>query len=70
MSQVINDILPEHLRARQTAKRRQSGVVLLGSFTALICLVGAGLLIAPMNIIRKELWRGIEAEAKRLRRAG
>lgn len=54
MSEILTTALPEHLRARLTAKRRQLSVQLLAGILALLSLVGAGFLLPGMNAIRKE----------------
>ncbi|MHC4696922.1 MAG: hypothetical protein ACYTFA_09280, partial [Planctomycetota bacterium] len=54
MSQVVGYTLPEHLQARRVARRRESAVQYVAIALAVICFVGAGLLIRPINAIRKE----------------
>jgi hypothetical protein len=46
--------MPEHLRARRSAQRRERRVQVLAGFIALTCLLGSGLLLNPINAIRKE----------------
>ena len=41
MTDILGYTLPEHLRARRSAKRRESGVQIAGVVVALICLIGA-----------------------------
>ncbi len=53
MSQVVSYTLPEHLSARRTAQRHERVVQIVGLAVALTCFVGAGLLIRPVNDIRK-----------------
>ncbi len=53
-SRTLHYSLPEHLAARQAAKRREWTVQLVAGTLAVVCLVGAGLLVAPINEIRKE----------------
>ena len=54
MSEILTTALPEHLQARLTAKRRQLSVQLVAAAVALLCFVGAGLLLPGINAIRKE----------------
>ncbi|MBI4718760.1 MAG: hypothetical protein HY763_13215 [Planctomycetes bacterium] len=54
MSQFLRYSLPEHLRARRSAQRREVGVQVAAVVTALLCLAGAGMLLAPMNAVRRE----------------
>jgi len=54
MSQALSYTLPKHLAARQSAKRYEVIVQVIGISTAVLCVAGAGLLISPMNAIRKE----------------
>ncbi len=53
MSQVLTYELPEHLRARLSAERRDVGVQLGGIALAILCVVGASFLVPPANEIRK-----------------
>lgn len=54
MSDVVTFQLPEHLAARQTAKRREWSTQIVALSMAAVCLVGAGLLMKPINAIRRE----------------
>lgn len=54
MSQVLDYTLPEHLSARRAAQRREWTVQVVGVAVALICLAAAGLLVDPINRVRKE----------------
>ncbi|MGB2986219.1 MAG: hypothetical protein WBE26_10080 [Phycisphaerae bacterium] len=54
MSQALDYTLPEHLAARQSAKRRESGVQIVAALLAVVCFVGAGLFVRPVNKIRRE----------------
>lgn len=63
MTQLSNKMLPEHLRARQTARRREFGVQFVAAAVAITCFFGAGALIAPLNVIRKECRLIIDPES-------
>jgi len=63
MSQVLTSTLPEHLSARRTARRREWGVQLAAGLLAVSCFLSAGLLIGPMNVIRKERQLVIDPES-------
>lgn len=54
MSQVIQYTLPKHLAARQAAKRRESLVQIIAISITIISSVLSGLLIRPINQIRKQ----------------
>ena len=54
MSRSISQPLPEHLAARISAKRREWVVQVVAACVAVVCLIGAGLLMAPVNAIRRE----------------
>ncbi len=54
MTQALHSVLPEHLQARRVAQRRELRVQTIALFVALVCLVAAGLLVAPINAVRKE----------------
>lgn len=54
MSQVIHYGLPEHLAARRTAVRREFAVQWFAAAMALVCLVGAGLLLPVINEERQK----------------
>ena len=54
MSESLSYTLPEHLRARRAARRRELGVQMVAVVLAVLCIVGAGLLLDPMNEIRRE----------------
>ncbi len=54
--------MPEHLRARRTAQRRQWIVQVVAGGVALVCLLAAGSLLRPMNAIRKERQLVIDPE--------
>lgn len=54
MAQVLQTKLPEHLVAKRTAQRREWGTQVIACAIAVVCFVGAGLLMGPVNRIRKE----------------
>lgn len=54
MPQTLHHTLPEHLLARRTAQRREWTVQLVASVLAVACIAAAGLLLRPINEIRKE----------------
>ena len=54
MSEILDFKLPEHLRARQGAKRRESGVLIASAVVAVVCVAAAGFFLPPMNKIRKD----------------
>lgn len=54
MSQIVDYVLPEHLAARQSAKRRDWVTQVIAASLALVCFVGAGLLLRPVNEIRRD----------------
>ncbi|MBU0717090.1 MAG: hypothetical protein KJ749_02485, partial [Planctomycetes bacterium] len=51
---VLDYELPEHLRARLSAKRHERGVLIIALVTAVLCFAGAGTLLDPLNTIRRE----------------
>ena len=63
MSEFLQHSLPQHLAARQSAKRREWGVQLAAVILAVICFVGAGLLVGPINRIRKERQLVVDPES-------
>jgi hypothetical protein len=63
MSQIVHYALPEHLAARQTARRRERTVQIVGCLTALVCFLTAGLLVHPVNRIRKERQLVVDPES-------
>lgn len=55
MSQVLDFQLPEHLAARQAARRREVGTQIIAAVVAVACLVGGGVVLLPsINAIRQE----------------
>ncbi len=54
MSESLRYTLPEHLAARQSARRREWSVQLISIVLAAICLFAAGLLTGPINVLRRE----------------
>ncbi len=54
MTQALQSKLPEHLIARRAAQRREWGVQVTCGIIALLSFVGAGVLIGPVNQIRKD----------------
>lgn len=54
MSQTLGYILPEHLAARQSAKRREWVVQVIAVSLAVVSFVGAGLFVRPINKIRRD----------------
>ena len=63
MADILSYRLPEHLRARRLAKRRESGVQIAGLIIAGVCLIGAGMFMTPMNTIRRERQLVIDPES-------
>lgn len=55
MSQVRSYMLPEHLAARQSAKRREWVVQVIAVSLAVVSFVAAGLFVRPINKIRQDL---------------
>ena len=53
MSEVVDYKLPGHLAARQSAKRREWVIQVVAASLAVVCFVGAGSFIHPVNAIRK-----------------
>ncbi len=53
-TQSLRYTLPEHLAARRTAQRRQHTVQIVALCIAVVCILAAGMLIGPVNEIRKE----------------
>jgi len=51
---MVGYTLPEHLVARRNAQRRDWLVQVVASVLAVVCLVGAGLLLGPLNRVRRE----------------
>ena len=54
MPEVVQYSLPKHLAERRLARRRERLVQVVAGVLVLICFVSAGLLLDPMNQIRKE----------------
>lgn len=54
MPEALNFNLPEHLASRQKAKRRGWGVQVVSSLIAISCFVSAGIILKPINEIRRE----------------
>ena len=54
MTQLTQGGLPEHLASRLTARRREFNIQIVCVVVAVLSLVGAGLLIGPINRVRKE----------------
>jgi len=54
MSQILDYTLPEHLAARQSARRREGMAQIIAGTVALSCLIGAAFLVNPINRIRKD----------------
>ena len=54
MAEPLSYALPEHLAARRGALRREVGVQIVALSVAVVCLVGAALLVGPINTIRHE----------------
>ncbi|MEK7710533.1 MAG: hypothetical protein AAB341_01440 [Planctomycetota bacterium] len=54
MSRTLQYTLPEHLAARQTARRREWNVQLVALAIAAACIAAAGMLARPINEIRRE----------------
>ncbi|UCE58718.1 MAG: hypothetical protein JSU63_14895 [Phycisphaerales bacterium] len=54
MSQAVGYTLPEHLRARRSAKRHEFAVQIVCVAVAVACVIGASLFVSPINDIRKE----------------
>lgn len=53
MAETVTYTLPEHLAARRTAQRGEWTVQIICLAIAVICLISAGLLTRPINLIRK-----------------
>ena len=53
-STVISYTLPEHLAARRGAQRRDNVIQIVGGVLGLVCFLGAGWLLTPINRIRQE----------------
>ncbi len=53
MTQIIFDSLPEHLRAKQVARRYERTVQMFCMALAIVCVVAAGFLHKPINQLRK-----------------
>ncbi|MCO6435628.1 MAG: hypothetical protein J5J06_00895 [Phycisphaerae bacterium] len=54
MTRSITQPLPKHLQAKLSAQRKEVSVQLVAGALALFSLIGAGLLMGPINTIRKE----------------
>ncbi|RJP30482.1 MAG: hypothetical protein C4547_16655 [Phycisphaerales bacterium] len=54
MTTLARIALPDYLDARQTARRRDRLIIIGSLVLAALCFAGAGLLLAPMNQVRKE----------------
>ena len=54
MSETLDYKLPEHLTARRAAMQRERTVQIVAVVVMCLCLAGAGLLLDPINRIRKE----------------
>ena len=54
MPEVVHYSLPKHIAERRVAQRRERLVQVVAGALVLISFVGAGLLLGPMNRIRKE----------------
>jgi len=54
MSEILSYELPEHLRARRAAQHRERAVQVTAIVIAITCFFGAGLLIRPINEMRKQ----------------
>ncbi len=54
MSQVLDYRLPEHLATRRSAKRREWMIQAVAASLAVVCFIGAGWFIRPVNAIRKD----------------
>ena len=63
MPDVLDYQLPEHLAARQSAKRREWGVQAVAISLAVFSLAGAGLMIGPINAVRQERQLIIDPES-------
>ena len=48
-------VIPEHLQARWSAKRRGRWIQLAASLIAVVCVVLAGMQLKPLNTIRKDM---------------
>ena len=62
MAEVLTFKLPEHLAARRTAQRREWTTQVVAVSLAVICFAGAGLLISPINAVRRERQLVIDPE--------
>lgn len=63
MSRTVDCTLSEQLVARQAAKRHEWGVQFAAGSLALLCFVGAGLFIRPVNDIRRDLQLVIDPDS-------
>ncbi|MFQ5590832.1 MAG: hypothetical protein ACE5HE_06705 [Phycisphaerae bacterium] len=54
MPHPVNNALPAYLQARRTVRRRESIIQIVAAASAVACFTLAGLLIAPVNALRKE----------------
>ena len=54
MTQAVKHILPDHLRQRHSARRREHTIVVVALALSVGCMVGAGFCLSPINKIRKE----------------
>ncbi len=63
MSETRPGVLPDHLRARQTAERREFGVQVVAILMAVVCFSAAALFTDDMNEIRKERQLVIDPES-------
>jgi hypothetical protein len=62
MSEALTFKLPEHLAARRTAQRREWTTQFVAVSIAVVCFVGAGLMITPINSVRREKQLVIDPE--------
>lgn len=63
VSQVPILAVPKHLAARHSAQRRENFVQILAVVVAIACIVGAGLLMGPINQVRKQRQFVIDPES-------
>lgn len=54
MSQILDYKAPQHVIARRAARRRESTVQIVAISLAVLCFVGAGFFVGPVNTIRQE----------------
>jgi len=54
MAETIHYVLPQHLAARRQAQRHERTVQWGAAGAAVLCLLAAGLLLAPLNQVRQE----------------